>query len=244
MNDDAPRTEDNGGLAAPARFTRETLLGCLGLFCVLLTLPLLWLAVGAGPGWQAHVLPLLAFIAAIGGAALTLRAPGSFVSRSTDPRRPLTHAGASPAIERPAALTNRLAWTLAAALCACAISGYAWEVAHSGTPWGLALMLLAGLLLLAQGMLTGMRRFPSPALRWLRLSIYGEMGRQSAPLIAIGFVTMGCALFLALLDGYLWGALGLALVVAVAVMAAPLARRMPRRYQSPRAVNERANQSE
>lgn len=243
MNDDAPHTEENAGMAAPARLTRGTLVGCLGLLCVLLTLPLLWLAVGAGTGWQAHVLPLLAFIAAIGGAALTLRAPAGMAARSTDPRRPLTHAGASPAIERPATRANRLAWALSATLTACAIGGYAWELTHAGALWGLALMLLAGLLMLTQGILIGMGRLPAPALRWQRVSMYGETGRQSAPLIAVGFVTMGCALFLALLDGYIWGPLGLALLVAGTVMAAPLARRLPRRYRTPR-VDERANQPE
>ena len=86
MSQDGPPIHDQEELAPPARITRETLVGCLGLACVLLALPLLWLAVGVGGGWLAHVLPLLAFIAAIGGAALTVVVPASRVTRSSDPQ--------------------------------------------------------------------------------------------------------------------------------------------------------------
>jgi hypothetical protein len=244
MSEDAPHTEDAPELTPTARVTRDTLLGCLGLFCVLLTLPLLWLAVGAGSGWLAHVLPLLAFAAAIGGAALTLRVPAGGAIRSSDPQRPLTHAGSTPSIERPATRANRLAWALSAALTTCALGGYALEVIRTSAVWGLTLMLGAGLLLLAQGLLVGGGRLPAPALRWLRLTIYGGAGRQSAPLIAVGFVTMAGALFLALLDGYRWGPLGLALLVVTLALIAPFARRMPRRPGPLRTINRSAGRPE
>lgn len=229
MSQDGPPTDDEENLAPPARITRETLLGCLGLACVLLTLPLLWLAVGIGGGWLAHTLPLLAFVAAIGGAALTLVVPASHVSRSSDPQRPLTHQGGAPVVERPAALANRLCWAAAALLIVCAIAGFGAEsLTGGGAVWGLALMLVAGALLLIQGGLIGFGRIPAPALRWLRLSIYSGPIRQSAALLAAGFVAMGGALFLALLDGRPWGVLGLALLVAALALMTPLARRIPR----------------
>ena len=93
MSDERPYAEEPSELPQPARITRDTLAGCLGLGCILLTVPLLWLAVGAGTGWPSHVLPVLAFVAAIGGAIITFRVPGGLVARSRDPRRPLTPAG-------------------------------------------------------------------------------------------------------------------------------------------------------
>src|SRR5487761_2273394 len=197
MSDERTNAENRAQVTPPARFSRDTLLGCLGLGCVLLTLPLLWLAVGVGSGWLSHALPLLAFAAAVGGGALTLRVPAALGMRSADPLRPLTHSGAAPAIVRP------------------------------GSIWGLALMLAAGALMLAQGLLVGWGRLPAPALRWLRLSIYGATGRQSGSLVAIGFVYVGEALFLALLDGYAWGLSGLTLCVLALVLLTPLARRIP-----------------
>jgi hypothetical protein len=229
MSQDGPLNDDQEELAPPARITRATMLGCLGLACVLLTLPLLWLAVGIGGGWLAHVLPLLAFVAAIGGAALTLVVPASHVTRSSDPQRPTTHQGGAPMLERPAAPANRLCWATAAFLIVCAVAGFGAEsLTGGGAIWGLALMLVAGALLLALGGLIGFGLIPPPALRWLRLSIYSGPTRQSVALLATGFVTIGGALFLALLDGRMWGVLGLALLVAALAFMAPLARRIPR----------------
>ena len=226
MSQEGQPADDNTDLAPPARFTRETLLGCLGLLCVLLTLPLLWLAVGVGSGWLAHLLPLLAFVAAIGGAALTLRGPAGRAARSTDPQRPLTHAGSAPTVEQPARLANRLVWSLATLLVVGALGGYAAEVIASAA-WGLALMLGAGLALLALGACIGAGWLPAPALTWQRRSIYGETIRQSAPLLAVGFVSMAGALFLALLDGYTWGPLGLGLLVVALALLTPFVRRTP-----------------
>jgi hypothetical protein len=242
MSDERPRSADHPDLAQPARFTRDTLVGCLGLGCILLTLPLLWLAVGVGAGWLSHVLPVLAFVAAIGGAALTLRVPGGSIARSTDPQRPLTHTGATPTIERPATRANRMAWACATALLLGALGGYIAEITHPGSPGGLALMLATGALIVTQGILVGWERLPAPALRWLRLTIYGAAGRQSALLLAIGFIILSGALFLALLDGFVWGPLGLALLVAALVVITPLARRAPRRHGPLRMAEPRTTQ--
>ncbi len=243
MSENQPRPDDATELPPPARLTRETMLGCVGLLCVLLMLPLLWLAVGSGPGWLRHGLPLLAFAVAIGGAALALRVPASLSARSNDPQRPLTHAGSAPSVERPATSGNRLSSVLAASLMIAAVVGFALELVHSGAAWGLALMLIAGALLLAQGALVSIRRLPAPALRWVRVSIYGARGRHSGPLIATGFVALCGAFFLALLDGYVWGSIGLALFVVVAVMLTPLARRLPPPRGPQRTIDSRAPQS-
>lgn len=234
MSQSEPPTSESAELAPIPRFTRGTFLGCVGLFCILLTLPLLWLAVSVSAGWASHLLPPLAFVTAIGGGALTLRVPGAQARRSRDPRRPLTTTGSSPTIERPASVANQSVWFGTAALMLCALAGYALEVAHNGDRLGLTLAITGGLALLGVGGLVAAGRVPAPALRWLKLSIYGDATRHSAPLIATGFVTTGGALYSALLDGYGWASLALALLIAGVVALAPLARRMPRRSLPPR----------
>ena len=224
MSEDRERLSEN---AEPARFTRDTLLGCVGLALILLTLPLLWLAVSIGGGWLTHVLPLLAFGAAVGGAALTLRVPAGQLARSNDPHRPLTRSGVTPTIERPATPGNRASWAFGCAFVAAVLGGYSLELAHPGGMFGLALMLAAGSLLVTQGVVVAWGRMPAPALHWLRLSLYSETSRQSATLVALGLITLGAALFLALLDGYMWGTLGLVSLTAILVFIIPLARRSP-----------------
>lgn len=240
MSDDQPRTDDPTLLPSPARFTRETALGCVGLFCVLLTIPLLWIAVGIGRGWLNHALPLLAFAAAIGGAALTLRVPSGLATRSNDPRRPLTSTGGAPTIEQPAASANRLVATLSLALMCAAATGIVFELTQTGELWGLSLMLASGAALFIQGLLVFSGRIPAPAWRWVRRSIYGTAVRSSGPLIASGLFLLCGALFLALLDGYSWGILGLAAVVVLGVLLTPLARRMPAPRERARPENRRA----
>jgi MFS family permease len=227
---DPQQVSDDPNLAPPARFTRETLMGCLGIACVLLLLPLLWLGLGATTGWVARALPLVAFALVVLGAALTLRVPGGLTQRSRDPRRPLTRAGIPPVIERPATLASRASFALAAGLIVLAGAGYLVESGANGphAPWGLFVSLASGAGLLAHGALVGMGRFTAPALRWQRISIIGGAHGQGGALAAIGFVTLGGSLLLALLEGFSWGVVGLTLLVTALVVAAPLARRAPR----------------
>lgn len=227
MSDDLPRTDDHTQLPGPSRFTRETLIGCVGLLCILLTVPLLWIAVGLGRGWLNHALPLLAFAAAIGGAALTLRVPSGLITRSNDPRRPLTSSGDAPTVEQPATMANMLIAALSTMLALVAAVGIFFELTQPGNPWGLSLMLTAGAALLIVGLLVYSDRAPTPAWRWVRRTIYGANFQASGPLIAGGLFSLCGALFLALLDGYSWGLLGLASVVLLGVLLTPLARRMP-----------------
>ncbi len=237
MSDELPRTDDPTQLPGPARFTRETLIGCVGLLCVLLTVPLLWIAVGLGRGWLNHALPLLAFAAAIGGAALTLRVPSGLITRSNDPRRPLTSSGDAPTIEQPATTANHLTAALSTILALVAAVGICFELAQPGKPWGLAFMLASGAALLILGLLVYSDRAPAPAWRWVRRSIYGAAFRTSGPLIAGGLFSLCGGLFRGMLDGYSWGVLGLATVVVIGMLLTPLARRMPPQPRRARPVN-------
>ena len=229
MSERDPRGMDDSGLVSPARFTRETLLGCLGIACVLLLLPLLWLGLGATSGWLARALPLGAFALVVVGAALTLRVPGGLTPRSRDPRHPLTRAGAPPVMERPATPAARASLAVSAALVILSGGGYLAESGAQGAhaPWGLLVSLVAGAGLMAQGALVGVGRFEPPALRWQRVSISGVARGQGGALVAIGFVAVGGSLLLALLEGFPWGAAGLILLVVALVVVAPLARRAP-----------------
>ena len=231
MSEREPQANDELGLAPPARITRETLMGCLGIACVLLLLPLLWLAAGATSGWLARVAPLGAFALVVLGVILTLRVPGALVSRSRDPRRPLTRAGRSPLVERPATPLTRASLALSAGLGALAGAGYLMESGAQGThaPWGLLVSLAAGAGLMAQGALVGAGRLAAPALRWQRVSLAGAALWQAATLAAIGFVAVGGSLLLAMLEGYTWGAIGLAALLLILVVGAPFARRAPGR---------------
>lgn len=227
MNERNPQATDDSALAPPARLTRETLLGCLGLACVLLVLPLIWLALGSAPGWLARALPLGAFALVVLGITLTLRVPGGLTPHSRDPRRPLTRAGAPPVIERPATPAARASLALSAALIATAAAGYLVESGAQGkhAPWGLVVSLVAGAALLAQAALVGAGRLVGPALRWQRVSLAGVARGASGALAGIGFVAVGGSLLLALLEGFVWGAAGLAMLVVALSLAAPLARR-------------------
>ncbi|HEU0027063.1 MAG TPA: hypothetical protein VFQ25_08100 [Ktedonobacterales bacterium] len=231
MSEREPQANDELGLAPPARITRETLLGCLGIACVLLLLPLLWLAAGAASSWLARALPLGAFALVVLGVVLTLRVPGALTPRSRDPRRPLTREGRAPLIERPATPLTRASFALAAGLGALAGAGYLLESGAQGThtPWGLLVSLIAGMGLMAQGVFVGAGRLTPPALRWQRLAISGAAPWQGATLAAIGFVAVGGSLLLAMLEGYTWGAAGLAALLLILVVSAPFARRTPGR---------------
>lgn len=231
MSERDPQVRDDLGLSSPARFTRETLLGCLGIACVLLVLPLLWVALGSASDWVARMTPLAALALAATGFAFMLRVPGSHTPRSRDPRRPLTRAGAPPVVERPASFATRASYALAVGLGVLAGVGYLIETGAHGAhmPWGLALSLAAGVALLAQALLVYGGLLAPPALRWQRLSITGAALGQGAALAAVGFVAVSSSLLLAMLEGFTWGAIGLTALFLILVGSAPLFRRAPDR---------------
>jgi hypothetical protein len=212
-----------------ARHQRETLIGCLGIACVLLFAPLLWLAVGAPTPWLARLAPLAGAVVVMAGITLMLRVPGSDTPRSRDPHKPLTRAGALPVVERPATLATRASLALAIALAALTGGGY-FIAALAGAGkmvWALPVSLISGLALFAQGALARAGRFPAPALRWQRLTITGGALGRGASLSAAGLTGVGATLLLATLDGDSWGFVGISLLLMAVIALAPFARRAP-----------------
>lgn len=230
MNEGDPRIVDETTQRMAARHAGETLVGCVGIACVLLTLPLLWLTFGGGPLWLSRLAPLGIFTVIVVGVALTMRVPGALTPRSTDPLRPLTRAGARPLLERPATAASRASLALAVALIALALVGYFVAALTGGgrLAWVLPVAAVAGVGLIAQGSLVAGGRFPPPALRWQRLTIGGGAPVPGAALTGVGFLFTGAALLLAVIEAYTWGFIGSALLLLALVFAAPLARRWPR----------------
>lgn len=228
MNERERRVAGESGLAEPARLNSDTLLGCLGIGCILLALALLWLGFGLALGWITRLIPLLLFSLLAAGVGLMLRVPSGAVAHSRDPRHPLTRAGARPVIERPATTASRLSVAVALALTGGAGAGYLAEVfvPGRGVAWGLLGAIVAGIGLWGQAALVYAGAAPAPALRWLRQSIGGAPPRAGA-LAVMGLVAIGASLMLAFLEGYLWGAVGLAALLLLVVMISPLARRAP-----------------
>ncbi|MBF6590736.1 MAG: hypothetical protein IVW57_09430 [Ktedonobacterales bacterium] len=233
MSDEAPvaRSNDPFDGPLPNRLTRGTLLGCLGMLCVLTMPVLLFLPIErwAVPLWLALLVPLAAFGAAALGTALLARVPAGAPARSRDPQHPLTITGAPPLLERPASAANRLAVVIVGALLLCAVVGYLLASA-SGSPAGglvagILLSGLAGAVLVADGLLVSGWRLAAPALRWVRIPLQARHAPQGAPIALAGLVWLAWALWVALSAGYGIGAGGLSLLTLAIVLAAPLARR-------------------
>jgi hypothetical protein len=219
----------------PNRFTRGTMVGCLGLLCLLAMLVLLALPLErwSTPLWIGTLVPLAAFALAALGTWLVVRVPASTPERSHDPTRPLTGAGLPPMLERPAQRENRMAAGAAAVLLLTGGSGYILASASGmvlATLWrGIALGGLAGILLVVNGILVAGGWLPVPALRWVRVSVQSSVSRQGAPIVLIGLVWVLWALWVAFAAGMRVGAAGLAVLTLLAVVAAPLARSGPAR---------------
>lgn len=234
--DEPPETSVSPELTAPpARITSGTLVGCLGIFCVLAMPALLFLPVETwgAPTWVILLAPLFAFgTVALGGWLLWL-VPASRVPRSRDPLRPLTVAGAPPLLERPATVQNRVALGVVVALLTCGALGYVVAafalVGRASVLTGIALAGLSGLCLAAVAALVSGGYAPAPAWRWVRAPIQQRGSPLSWPLLLGGLALLAWALTVSVFYGYWWGALGAGLLVVGGVAAAPLARRLPRR---------------
>lgn len=232
---DEQTAEPFGSDAAPLsnRFTRGTLLGCLGIACVLAMPALLFLPLDEWhvPGWLALLVPLVAVgLLALGGLLLARVPAGSAIAART-PWRPLTVAGAPPLVERPATRANRLGALAASVFVAVVL--VATLIIASGAfhrralPVAIVLVGLAGVGLAVYGVLVGLGRLPSPAWRWVRTPIRG-VARSAAPLVLGGLAALAWALLVAADAGFHWAYVGLAALVVGGVLAAPLARRVPR----------------
>jgi hypothetical protein len=237
--DESPEVDPSPELTAPpARITSGTLIGCLGILCVFAMPALLFLPVETwgAPTWVILLAPLLAFgIVALGGWLLWL-VPATRVPRSDDPLRPLTATGEPPLLERPATARNRVTLGLVVALLACGALGYvvaAFGLAGDASVlMGIALAGLAGICLAILAALVGGGYAPSPAWRWARQPIQQKGPRSSWPLLLGGLALLAWALTISVFYGYWWGALGAGLLVVGGVAAAPLARRLPRRWDA------------
>ena len=228
MNERERRVRDERGLVEPARLGGETLLGCLGIGCILLAMALLWVGVVVALGWFTRLIPLSLFALLAAGVSLMLRVPSGATPHSRDPRRPLTRAGARPVIERPATASARVNLALALGLTCAAGVGYLAEVVapSRGVAWPLIGAIIAGIGLWTQAVLVYLGMAPSPGWRWLRQSI-GAAPARSGALAVVGLVAIGASLMLAFLEGFQWGAIGLAALLSLAVVLSPLARRAP-----------------
>jgi hypothetical protein len=225
----------NGDDVLPNRLTRGTLVGCLGILCVLAMPLLLFLPLESWgePFWVQLLVPLLAFAAAALGAGLLARVPAGVQVRSSDPRYPLTGAGSLPVREVPATPPNRVAMGTAALLVACALFGVLlamWsEAREPALVAGVLMAGVAGVLLALDGLLVAVQRAPTPAWRWVRLPVQSRRAPRGSPLALAGIATALWALLILAYAGLKIGAVGLALLLIAGVVAAPLARRIPRR---------------
>lgn len=239
MNDHDPRYDAPGAdssLASaeplPNRFTRGTLLGCVGILCVLALPVLLMLPLDSWrvPGWLAILAPLAGICALALGAMLLLRVPPGYLP-ARNPFAPLTAGGMPPLVERPATAANRFGAAVALLLVSTAaaailvIAGGSFQ--HHELLPALLVIGLTGCSLIVYGTLIGMNRLPPPAVRWVRQPVTGHL-RQAAPLILAGLAALTWMLLVAADAGYRWGFIGLGLLVVGGVLAAPLARRPPR----------------
>jgi hypothetical protein len=222
----------------PNRFNRGTLLGCAGLLSVLGMPALLFLPIEqwSPPLWLALLVPLAAFALAALGAWLLSRVPASAPIHSRDPEHPLTTTGLPPLMERPAGRANQVALWAIVGLVLLAASGYVLtsssHMVQSDVERGIMLSGIAGVALIADGLLIAGRRLPVPALRWVRVPVQSAFSRQGAPAVLLGLVWLAWALWVALGVGLPTGAVGLALLTLLAVAAAPLGRRVPPRWRT------------
>lgn len=223
---------ENGDAPLPNRLNRSTFVGCAGILGVL-TLPLvlaLPLVEWGVARWAYLLIHLLAFAAVSIGALLLARVPTAAL-RSLDPEHPLTRAGESPVVERPARLANRVVVLGFVVPCMLVIAGF--SVAAFAVPAAAALLigtLLAcggSLSLVVLGMLVAQRLVPPPALLWVHVPIEGRLLRPATPFLAVGLPALGWSLLTAAFAGEIWGGIGLAVVLLGAVLLVPLLRRLP-----------------
>jgi len=224
------------------RMTGDTLLGCVGMLCLIATLALLGIGFGGLglPFWLTALTPVLAFGIAALGFGLMARVPAGPPLRSRDPRHPLTRAGTAPIVERPAELANRLMVGASAALALGAVVGYLTlsfdPLRARGLFWGPIVMTISGVALVVVGALVNLQLAPTPAWRWVRTPIQGRPPRAVIWIYGVGAVAALSGVFLAFISGAVWGYVlvgALILSMAFAVMGYSFWQRRPRRRRLP-----------
>lgn len=230
-----PHEDVQGAAPLPNRFTRGTLVGCVGILCVM-TLPAL-LAIPVEtlrlPEWVQRLVPLVGIAVVLVGAWLLSRVPSAGAQRRSDPTRPLTRSGRVPMLERPAADGNRLMLGSALALCGCCVVGYVLVsltgVSDAVILVGTLITYLAGLLLLGLSVLALFLRLPVPAWRWERIAVQRNLAPQAVPFACVGVVAVVWSLFIAAAQGYFWAPIGVGALLMAAVLTGPILQRLPQR---------------
>lgn len=250
MSDDNRRPDGDSAAPLPNRFTRGTLMGCLGIVCILMLPTLLFIPVESldVPGWVARLIPLVGVAMVVVGAWLLSRVPSGAAAPAGDPAHPLTHAGRSPILERPASAANRVALLSSLALCACCVVGYILVTVAAETSMvvlvGTLLTYLAGLLLLSISLLEMRLRLRAPAWRWERVAIQGNVAPQAIPFACCGIVAVIWTIFIAYEQGYVWAPIGIGALILAGALTGPILQRLPqrrlRREQLPPAADRRA----
>ena len=223
------RLEDVGPL--PNRITRGTVVGCLGILCVLALPALVFLPIEDFrlPAWLLR-LTLLAGLALVAcGIWLLGRVPSGFVARPADPLHPLTSEGRSPVIERPAETSNRLSLGVVALLtvvaaCGCLVASFA-PFGRRDVVVGTAMTSVVGFCAVAMSALVLTRRTPTPAWSWVRAPIAGGGGAGIFALACGGIVVVVWSLFVAGFAGFMWARIGLGMLVLFGVLLGPLIQR-------------------
>jgi hypothetical protein len=241
MNDDdapVPAVDAFDG-PLPNRLTRGTMLGCVGLAGVLILPLVLFLPLDAWdlPRWAFLLLQLAAFCAFGGGLWLLARMPAAVRIRSNDPMHPLTARGDAPMVERPAERANRLGVTIIAALALLALAGFALAAFTSdglhALAVGMALDSLVGLALIVFGVSIALGRLPSPALTWVRTPATSTWLPQGGSLMLAGATLTGWALLIAMEARFIWGAIGLVVLLLAILLVGPALRRVSPRVRQP-----------
>lgn len=230
-----PGEDVQGAAPLPNRFTRGTLLGCVGILCVLALPALLAIPVETLPlpEWVQRLVPLVGVAIVIVGAWLLSRVPSAGARRISDPTRPLTRSGRAPVLERPAADGNRLMLGSALALCGCCVVGYV-LVSMTGVSdvailVGTLITYLAGLLLLGLSVLALFLRLPVPVWRWERIAVQRNLAPQALPFACVGVIAVVWSLFIAAAQGYFWAPIGVGALLLAAALTGPILQRLPQR---------------
>ena len=209
---------------AAARFTRQTLLGCIGIAAILALPGVLFLPLESWklPGWVLATVLLAAMASLVAGMALVLRVPSS--SEALSEWQPLTRRGRSPILEQPARLGNRLSFVVLACLFAGIVGGVSLFISSPRDDFWVGFSFAAGwlLILYAGGVMT--RYVPAPGLTWVRTFIVGRIPLGAIPAFVCGFVVTGWSMLVAEGRGLAWAPLGIGGIILAPVLAGAFLR--------------------
>jgi len=219
----------------PNRLTRGTLVGCLGLAGVFALPLMLFLPLESWdlPRWGFLLVQLAAFCAFGGGIWLLAHVPSATQQRTNDPMHPLTARGVAPVLERPARWVNRLGLVSVWILLLVAVVGFALAAFDVGQqvaiPLGMMVVSLSGVLLAVYGFCAAFGWVAPPSLRWVRTPATSSWLPQGGSVMLLGMTILGWALLVAAEARFIWGAIGLVVLLLATLLMAPTFRRLPTR---------------